>query len=971
MSKKLTFKGVAISAIVALGMTGIVGVSAYAAPSGTVTLAPTTGTEYYVAAGNNVDFSLTSSNTSDAIGSTGLLKWKIEAPTADDENVVPYNVNATPTTVGGDTDLGDLVDAWYQDNSLIHLYFSNASSYVAVGSEIQVTRSLGTRTDSAGAGDGTDTVGYSAYTSEVVRVTAVGSNYIQYVTGLPQGTVASNTPGNQGDGSSSSWGGKYVISYGNTWGGSYSSGVTVVDSRHNAASFNKTLVLRKDDNNILTRTVNVTAWVDIDDDGVIDADEETVSPTRTVTFINPTTVTLDATSGFTFAGPAVGQTTVTSSIKTNPVLNQDQSTLVPRTAFTKQFYSGNVLTTPTSFWGGSARSTDASVITSTSAAQSAFVAGFYTGRPYLTATGAASNTASDYATTYPLGAAVSRTVAADRVYDIIGSVAGSANTTPVETYSSATSYVRLGTASVTVNGLAVADGDDTPVGAGKTVVATLSDTTNFKLNGGTSAVTLTTNGSGQVSVAVTKNTATTAGSATVTFTSTRIDGTNVDTSVTLTWEAASYELFNLNDSLSYTFEQYNSIKAGQSISFAFAYHDQWKVPAPTASYRVVYDLSQTGSNTVISGQNLSWSGNTANLTVTSNGTVGSEVIDIVVWVETNSSGSWVRETDFEDIYVDVVASTQNFVVDVNSSDRDDIQHTTKVQSYDRRTSQASAPSYSSNYAVASGYVREAVTGLIRPFAKVSITGPSDFMFRETTSTNSVDRLGSLTAVADNSGNFYFEIYSNRSVTDEVVRVSVDGGTPVPVKISFDAPDQDYADAVKIDAPKSVKAGRTVTATVSVVDKWGNVTQEDDDLGGQAISVTSSRGFVGLTQSVEKYLTTYQVKVMLQPLDRGPVTLNAVWNDSDGSDDVLTGSTAVWAGPAVNATAGAKKGRVVVEAYRSVGKTVNVFVGSTKVASFVPNKANDKFVVKGLKKGNRKVTVKVTPGYDFSGVIAVK
>jgi hypothetical protein len=74
---------------------------------------------------------------------------------------------------------------------------------------------------------------------------------------------------------------------------------------------------------------------------------------------------------------------------------------------------------------------------------------------------------------------------------------------------------------------------------------------------------------------------------------------------------------------------------------------------------------------------------------------------------------------------------------------------------------------------------------------------------------------------------------------------------------------------------------------------------------------------------------------------------------------------------VNATAGAKKGRVIVEAYRSVGQTVNVFVGSTKVASFVPNKANDRFVVKGIKTGNRKVSVKVTPGYDFAGVIAVK
>jgi hypothetical protein len=92
----------------------------------------------------------------------------------------------------------------------------------------------------------------------------------------------------------------------------------------------------------------------------------------------------------------------------------------------------------------------------------------------------------------------------------------------------------------------------------------------------------------------------------------------------------------------------------------------------------------------------------------------------------------------------------------------------------------------------------------------------------------------------------------------------------------------------------------------------------------------------------------------------------------GTTSALTASTATWVGPIANAKAGVKKGRVIIEAYRAKGKTVNVFVGKTRVASYVSNKANFSKVVRGIKSGDRNVRVVLSgPGEDFRGVITVK
>lgn len=269
------------------------------------------------------------------------------------------------------------------------------------------------------------------------------------------------------------------------------------------------------------------------------------------------------------------------------------------------------------------------------------------------------------------------------------------------------------------------------------------------------------------------------------------------------------------------------------------------------------------------------------------------------------------------------------------------------------------------------------SGIVLPGAKVELKGTGQFYTNENgyypfDLDNGIYSQNSFTVFADENGFYEVTFASQKSGANTVTVTS--GGKSKSVTFTVDTPNEGNADSFAISAPKSVKAGRTITATVSVVDSLGNVVSAEGNLDYDqftVLSAFSNRGLIVVGDSIgdDEGLATYQVKVMLQPLDRGPVVINLDWYEDNGAR--VTDSFAVWSGPAVNATAGAKKGRVIVEAYRSVGQTVNVFVGSTKVASFVPDAANDKFVVKGIKSGNRKVSVKVTPGYDFAGVIAVK
>jgi hypothetical protein len=106
------------------------------------------------------------------------------------------------------------------------------------------------------------------------------------------------------------------------------------------------------------------------------------------------------------------------------------------------------------------------------------------------------------------------------------------------------------------------------------------------------------------------------------------------------------------------------------------------------------------------------------------------------------------------------------------------------------------------------------------------------------------------------------------------------------------------------------------------------------------------------------------------------TSNFSWDDGADDLDVVSSAVAMLEatfkfGPQANATAGAKKGIVRVQAANVKGKTVKVYVSGKLVKTVASDKAIFKTRVKGVKAGDKRVTVKVGAKRMFSSFIAVK
>jgi hypothetical protein len=206
-------------------------------------------------------------------------------------------------------------------------------------------------------------------------------------------------------------------------------------------------------------------------------------------------------------------------------------------------------------------------------------------------------------------------------------------------------------------------------------------------------------------------------------------------------------------------------------------------------------------------------------------------------------------------------------------------------------------------------------------------------------------------------------------------ITVRSGSAVKtVDVTFVGATADEGDSIVITAPKSHRAGRTLTMTVKILDEYGNGVPAGSTLVGLTYD---GPGFVttDLASAAMSAAGTYTVRVLLSAGDTGPAILTAEYAPttlaSAAAADIVTVTSATWVGPIANATAGAKKGRVVVDIYRAKGKSYTVLVGKTVVATGKATKANFKRVITGVKKGDRNVTVRLTGGTNFKGSITVK
>lgn len=301
MIKNKTLRGLALAAAVSLTFAGLTVAPASAVgQTGLVTLAPTSGTEYTVIAKAGATFSFKANETSTA--GNGNIKFLVK----DVSGAVEPNINSTA-----------------ESHSLTT---TQTASAVVVDGKPTLTVSLGGAPKMVAGDVIAFTADLKVTDSNTVIATASPSTYT--VKSVAGETVTFEVTGNVPTFSA------IVLNAATTLkvlrsARSSTTDTYVVDTGVANAALVENLELTVTGDT--TRVVEVTAWKDITEDNKID-DTEQVSPTRTLTFIKASELTVTTTLAV-----VPGDTTLSAKVKTTPVLNGNQTPAnVINAAFTRQ-----------------------------------------------------------------------------------------------------------------------------------------------------------------------------------------------------------------------------------------------------------------------------------------------------------------------------------------------------------------------------------------------------------------------------------------------------------------------------------------------------------------------------------------------------------------------------------------------------------------------------------------------------------
>jgi hypothetical protein len=1035
MSKNLTRKGLALTAVVALGASFFAGTPASAADlginNGSVSLAPNAGTNYAVLTDST--FVLKANSASGVTGAGKYLKFKVSDLDAKVSAASIYGVATSAYATSNGTGTNGAVAG---TNNLVTVTVASGHK-IKVGDKVTVVANA---TPTAVAG--VDAAG--------VSVTAVSATTISYA--RTDALVTSLTATVVG-------GVSLTASYGATRGTGTS---FILDSKIDTNTGNKTISLTSGDA-LASHSVDVTSWIDDNDNGVIDATEYQ-SPTRTVKFLIPG----DVVSTTTIRPASAGDASVTADVTTVPALNGDQivagkvqvgfgrpsESALPKTNATwsddDQKWTAASAAFNTNSWtdinaglpAGATLSKVAitsNVVTATTTAAHKYQVGDTVNVDAALAPARADNATAKILSvpttttfTYAVTTANEATAAVAEVADA-GSVANvttlrntvQAGTVTAQSWiyraetsalvkngieasyavgakvASAITVAGVGSATVSADGTAVykgttsaaftatiknSDGDAVAAGVDVTIVASKSSAGAVTLNGITLAATNTTlyaktDAAGKVAIAVT-NTSGVAGD-TVTFSVASQGVTPV--SKTATWADKVYSILDLNDQTAAGTARNRAVAEGAAYTFDLLVVDQFKAVAGSDIRLVV----ATTGNTV--------STNTVALTagkasvVVADGGLTTGAVTVAVSIQKLTDGIWADIADASGVNWD---GTNSGAVDLGTVA---INYYTQT---DAITLNADAANYPSSTVADLAATATAVT-LDALDARVSngtapavlTTDKAVVSGKVTNASTGAAKSGvviSFTAVGllfksgdvwstgsasvlSNDGTFAVEVYS-ASAGEKTVTIAV-GGVVKTATVTFTGLGASKTNVLKVAAgSSSVQAGRAVDYTATVTDKLGNAVE------GFALKATvSSAGyFAGSVNSdgtasvtTDKYGKAV-VKVIFSAADSGTATVK--FEDNDASTATADNLAAVSVSTEVGSTDAQIDNvgkRVTAVASFSKGKTVGFYVDGVKKWSKVSTSDSDVILFYNLKKGRHTVTMKISGGLITTEVIIVK
>ena len=938
MTKNMTRKSLALGSAAALIATGFSALPANAAglaDTSFVSLAPTTGTSYTTLAGSTYTFSLTANEASTVVG--GNLKFHVvDESDLIEPGIVAASEAANYRTVAVANDAAVAITVGAGSTDSLAITDATLAAGLATGDLVYFTADLSADDGAGGsilaiASDDTAfavTVAGSVVTLttdidlSVNTQTAIDTANSVRVLREARDTVTDND--------------------------------YVVDTGTNSAGTSSVLTLKSD--SAVTRSVAVTAWVDSNGNDVIDSTEY-ASPVRTVTFKKSTEVDV----AVRIDAPLLGASAVTASVTTTPELNGLQVLAVDAEAvaigFTVQGIAGTNYDKDLT-WDSVNNEFDgtiapnAALVTALSTAGTNWaanganvVAGTYSATGYLITISQKSSTAS---------VAVAAVVADD----IKASVAGTANITPGTSVSAAGSgtaiTVRKGTTSVEV----VADvytSLGVLVGAGIPVTATYGTVVGtHKVNGTTAATagtkTALTDANGRATFSVVSTSAANSDALPMTLVAQGVSGDAKQAEFAIGWATAAYEMVDLNDNgVAYagTMVLDRSMNKGGSVTLDFAVVDQWG-EGIAAGHRL--RIATTGRTvgttfaTLVDGR-ASVTIADGGITATTNGAIAATV----TVEQADGTAELVAVQEFVSLEhgafsIDVLDETNSVTLDANTGttyvggtiadDADDMA-LIALAAQDLRISNVATPVPGAVVTV-TGVVKNATTADVREGAVVTISGDSEFLFQ----VGERYAFGSLTFIADASGEFAVNILSNKAVTDSVITVTSNGASNTTAKkVSFTAAAATTGTTLVVDAPASALPGSTFQVTATLTDKYGNPVQVST-AGDVAVTYTGPGIVFGTLPNTTNAKGQLTFAVLLGANDKGTASITVSYDRNSDNDftgtalpdldivksvSVAVGAAAPSSDQKVNA--GSFKGYVAIYAKGHAGKRLSAKVGN--------------------------------------------
>jgi len=685
-------------------------------------------------------------------------------------------------------------------------------------------------------------------------------------------------------------------------------------------------------------TATVTAWVDDDNDGVIDGTEY-ASPARTVTWLAVDDISI-ATIDWT--APLAALTT-SVEVTFAPAINHDQS----------EELDGVLSNAAGQFAAADATvAVDADGVYTFSAtnnnvgANLTLDAGYVTLKTY-TATGdelistnrfrVTDNEIDDFEIDAVTGANVAQA-------DTDADVSVREETTRVELAVKVVDADDAGIAGIPVT---VSDGGATALDADAEVTVGGNDVDAD--DGSFDDVTITTNADGVATLVITSANGVNLDSLDLDFTA----EAETDT-VVVAWADADYNFFHLPNVPADDAAEETTLwlGTGSATTVSFIAYDQWGEAPAAGILRVETTVSQGDLDDVLKFSVFNSAGQ-ATVRISDeeeseeNVTAAFELqgydSDGQTWADDETVADIAVGTDAIDgvtlTYTTAANEAVDVVIDDDAPAAEDIQ-TAAIEAqawYLGDTDQALVNADGANL---TGTVSLTADGAAYAGGLVTITGSSDLLFGNTNGDGDTFAyaFGSFTATLDESGEFDFTVWSN--VTGEYTVTITSGGTSETATVEFNDP-VDAAGAgiddvtIDIAGPAYVMPGSTYIATITPKDAFGNAIPTDD----AALEVTwDGPGLISGNLPTETGADgTVRVYILFGQNETGSGELSVTYwgldGDMDATTDNVTQTATVTLGAApapaadTKVNAGSFKGYVAIYAKGHEGKRLSAKVGN--------------------------------------------